>query len=86
MAFHFFFWNFCVSRGYILCEWLQQFSILRHIWYVLYLLVDESGGTLVVCPASLLNQWEEEVKKRVKRGVIDLEIYHGTSRESRPRQ
>ncbi|PNF38558.1 hypothetical protein B7P43_G04028 [Cryptotermes secundus] len=44
----------------------------------------EKGGTLVICPASLLNQWEGEVNKRVKQGVINLEIYHGTSRESKP--
>jgi transcription termination factor 2 len=46
----------------------------------------EKGGTLVICPASLLNQWEGEVKKRVKQNVIDLEVYHGISRESRPRR
>lgn len=54
--------------------------------YLQHFLTDEEGGTLVICPASLLNQWEGEVNKRVKRGVIDLEVYHGTSRESRPRR
>ncbi|PSN58027.1 hypothetical protein C0J52_02028 [Blattella germanica] len=46
----------------------------------------EKGGTLVVCPASLINQWEGEVKKRVKRGVLDVEVYHGQSRETKPRR
>ena len=54
--------------------------------YLIRFLTDEKGGTLVICPASLLNQWEGEVKKRVKQGVIDLEVYHGISRESRSRR
>lgn len=39
------------------------------------------GGTLVVCPASLLEQWENEVNDRCRRGVLLVEIYHGTKRE-----
>jgi transcription termination factor 2 len=58
----------------------------KFICCVLYFSTGEKGGTLVICPASLLNQWEGEVNKRVKRGIIDLEIYHGTSRESKPRR
>ncbi|KAJ9576809.1 hypothetical protein L9F63_006583 [Diploptera punctata] len=46
----------------------------------------EKGGTLVVCPASLMNQWEGEIHKRVKRGVLDVEVYHGATRESKARR
>ncbi|XP_069698032.1 transcription termination factor 2 isoform X2 [Periplaneta americana] len=46
----------------------------------------EKGGTLVVCPASLINQWEGEVHRRVKRGVLDVEVYHGANRETKPRR
>lgn len=44
------------------------------------------GGTLVVCPASLINQWESEVKKRTRHGLIDIEVYHGPRRETRPKR
>jgi hypothetical protein len=70
------------------CDPIQMARTDFHFYlcYLHHLLTDDKGGTLVVCPASLLNQWEGEVNKRVKRGVIDVEVYHGTSRESRPRR
>lgn len=43
------------------------------------------GGTLVVCPASLINQWSGEVEKRVKRGYLNVEVHHGIKRETRPK-
>lgn len=44
------------------------------------------GGTLVVCPASLLNQWEAEVKSKTRRGLLDVELYHGPKREKRAKK
>ncbi|XP_025263627.1 transcription termination factor 2 isoform X2 [Camponotus floridanus] len=44
------------------------------------------GGTLVVCPASLLFQWNNEVQNRCKRGLLTVEIYHGSNRESVPKR
>lgn len=44
------------------------------------------GGTLVVCPASLVAQWEHEIYKRVKRRALSVELYHGPKRESKPRR
>ncbi|XP_056646688.1 transcription termination factor 2 [Diorhabda sublineata] len=43
------------------------------------------GGTLVVCPASLLNQWSEELERRTKRGLASCELYHGPKRETKPK-
>ncbi|KAL7643731.1 UNVERIFIED_CONTAM: hypothetical protein RMT77_005737 [Armadillidium vulgare] len=40
-----------------------------------------SLGTLVVCPASLLGQWENEVKARIKRKKLRILVYHGSNRE-----
>ncbi|XP_046736506.1 transcription termination factor 2 [Diprion similis] len=48
--------------------------------------IQPNGGTLVVCPASLLSQWESEIKKRVKRGILSVELYHGINRENVPRR
>lgn len=44
------------------------------------------GGTLVVCPASLMNQWSGEIERRTKRGLLGVEVYHGTKRETRPKK
>ncbi|XP_022908848.2 transcription termination factor 2-like [Onthophagus taurus] len=41
------------------------------------------GGTLIVCPASLVKQWEAEVSKHCKRGLVNIECYHGPKRETR---
>ncbi|KAG5871687.1 hypothetical protein JTB14_033395 [Gonioctena quinquepunctata] len=44
------------------------------------------GGTLVVCPASLINLWSGELEKQTKRGLASYEIYHGPKRESRAKK
>lgn len=44
------------------------------------------GKTLVVCPATLLGQWENEINKRVQEGVLDVELHHGTKRENKARR
>lgn len=44
------------------------------------------GGTLVVCPASLVGQWEMEVSRRVKRGLISVDCYHGPNRERKAKR
>ncbi|CAG9859723.1 unnamed protein product [Phyllotreta striolata] len=41
------------------------------------------GGTLVVCPASLLNQWSEELVRRTKKGLLSFNLYHGPKRETK---
>lgn len=38
------------------------------------------GGTLIVCPASLINQWEHEIKNHVKRRKINVLMHHGNKR------
>ncbi|ESN96427.1 hypothetical protein HELRODRAFT_95427 [Helobdella robusta] len=40
----------------------------------------ESGGTLIICPASLLHQWRIEIEKRLMPGLLDVLVYHGPSR------
>lgn len=56
-------------------EWTDSNTLLRH-----------KGGTLVVCPASLLSQWENEINNRCKRGMLSVEVYHGSNRESVPKR
>jgi len=43
------------------------------------------GGTLVVCPASLMLQWESEIKSKFEAGTMKVLIYHGQSRTKDPR-
>lgn len=44
------------------------------------------GGTLIVCPSSLIGQWENEIKSKVKPRVLDAIKYYGASRESSARK
>ncbi|KAK2583547.1 hypothetical protein KPH14_009501 [Odynerus spinipes] len=44
------------------------------------------GGTLVVCPASLLSQWEGEIKSKCRKGILSVELYHGNNREKVPKR
>lgn len=44
------------------------------------------GGTLVVCPATLINQWSGELEQRTKRGLASCELYHGPRRETKPKR
>lgn len=38
------------------------------------------GGTLVVCPASLVGQWQLEVKERIRSDQMKTCVYHGSKR------
>ncbi|XP_016658667.1 putative uncharacterized protein DDB_G0282133 isoform X2 [Acyrthosiphon pisum] len=40
-----------------------------------------NGGTLVVCPASLINQWETEVKTKLEPGLLKVVQYYGMNRD-----
>ena len=48
--------------------------------------IRRSKATLVICPASLLGQWEGEAKKRFKSGAIRTLVYHGTNRGTSARR
>lgn len=38
------------------------------------------GGTLIVCPMTLLSQWKAEVEAHVARGALTAYCYYGTDR------
>lgn len=44
------------------------------------------GGTLVVCPASLLKQWEHEISERTKGKALTVNAFHGPKREYKSRR
>ncbi|XP_055907334.1 transcription termination factor 2 [Eupeodes corollae] len=44
-----------------------------------------NGGTLIVCPASLMRQWESEVNSRVNRHRLSISVHHGNNRDTKPR-
>lgn len=50
----------------------------------MFLLSVIMGGTLVVCPASLLSQWYNEIANHCKRHSLRAEIHHGNKRETKP--
>ncbi|KAM7363018.1 transcription termination factor lodestar [Cochliomyia hominivorax] len=43
------------------------------------------GGTLVVCPASLMRQWEAEAQTKVSRHRLTVCVHHGNNRETKPK-
>lgn len=49
-------------------------------------LIKPNGGSLVVCPASLIDQWAAELERRTKRGLASYEMYHGSKRETKPKR
>lgn len=44
------------------------------------LILDYEGKTLVICPASLMQQWEREVRTKVRNGQLNTYIYHGNQK------
>ncbi|KAL4088915.1 hypothetical protein QTP88_023996 [Uroleucon formosanum] len=44
------------------------------------------GGTLIICPSSLISQWDNEIKSKVKPRVLDVIKYYGPNRESSARR
>lgn len=43
---------------------------------------QKNGGTLIVCPASLVNQWNHEIQTRVKRNKLNILMHHGNNRKT----
>lgn len=44
--------------------------------------IIKSAATLVICPASLVHQWQKEIERRVERGLFRVIVYHGANREA----
>nr|XP_034834163.1 LOW QUALITY PROTEIN: transcription termination factor 2-like [Maniola hyperantus] len=44
------------------------------------------GGTLVVCPATLVQQWANEVGKHCKSHALSVSLHHGSARSTHPHQ
>merc|ERR1719300_857735 len=41
----------------------------------------KSDTTLIICPASLIGQWEKEVENKVKSSRLRVLVYHGNNRK-----
>ncbi|XP_013874441.1 transcription termination factor 2 [Austrofundulus limnaeus] len=44
-----------------------------------------SKSTLIICPASLIHHWKNEIDRHVKRGELTVYLYHGANRQKSPR-
>ncbi len=44
----------------------------------------KSHATLIVCPLSTVQNWEEQFETHVKKGVLQVYVYHGGQRVSDP--
>ena len=38
---------------------------------------SDCGATLIVCPASILHQWQTEIKKHIREGALKVVVYEG---------
>jgi len=65
---------------------LIYFTLSIKLFYNTWLFLAFKGGTLIVCPSSLIGQWENELKSKVKPRVLDAIKYYGASRESSARK
>jgi SNF2 family DNA or RNA helicase len=45
-----------------------------------------SSGTLIVCPKSLMLQWDSEITKRFENGLLRSHVHHGSSRTTDPKR
>ncbi|XP_017285609.1 transcription termination factor 2 isoform X2 [Kryptolebias marmoratus] len=43
--------------------------------------IVSSKSTLIICPASLIHHWKNEIDRHVKRGKLTVYLYHGANRE-----
>lgn len=58
-------------------------NLLLCIYYYIIYEIDYSGATLVVCPASLLRQWEGEVNSKLSKSSLSVCVHHGANRETK---
>ncbi|XP_061579080.1 transcription termination factor 2 [Cololabis saira] len=43
--------------------------------------IVDSKGTLIICPASLIHHWKNEIDRHVKKRKLTVYLYHGPNRE-----
>lgn len=41
---------------------------------------DQNQKTLIICPASLIEQWSKEIENKVEKGKLNFCIHHGNKR------
>ncbi|XP_050544348.1 transcription termination factor 2-like isoform X2 [Daktulosphaira vitifoliae] len=44
------------------------------------------GGTLIICPSSLISQWQNEVKNKLRSRMLETVQYYGSNRETSARK
>ena len=49
-------------------------------------LANRGGPTLIVCPVSVLSNWELQSQEHVARGALRVLLYHGPNRDRSPKR
>ena len=55
-------------------------SAIPEAWLSKNASIKASSATLIVCPASVIGQWDNEIKRRTKRNALSVITYHGADR------
>lgn len=98
---HFFIrWMLNFSQNYVWCYMVMQ-GLGKTISTISLILLQKlksqskprkqkgrkSGGTLIVCPASVVKQWAREVKEKVSdEHKLSVLVYHGSRRTKDPKE
>jgi len=77
-----------VERGGILADDMGLGKTLQAICIILKNRRDEEGynlgPTLIICPVSVLGNWEQQFREHVEPGSLEIYVYHGRERNDDP--
>jgi transcription termination factor 2 len=70
-----------VPTGGILCDEMGLGKTLTTIALIVSTKKAKTLSSLLICPKSLLSQWESEIKKHTKKGSLKVNRFYGPSKD-----